>query len=900
MKKLSKNKTSIAFALFLMFAMTSSLVALPTANAHDPPYVYQTYTKIHVAPNPVGVGEQVEIVSLQNWAIPGALYNNDIRQKNIDFTITKPDGNTEKTHFDLAPDPGGSAFILYTPDQTGTYTVKVDYGKTVFTWTPETESTLTTNASYGDIWLASSATTTFTVQEEPVGHQTAFPLPTEYWTRPIDGANYLWANISSNWLGGAAAGGASISTGIGTGSRWQPDGSAPRTPHIMWTKPIELGGITGGYSVSPEHGTPSNPLAFYSGMSYETRFNNPIIIGGILFYPQPLGHSGSGGGYVAVDLRTGQEIWRRDDISPSKGQLPEFNSGNQHGVVGGILWQTPFFGSGPWVGIDAFTGKNAFNLTGVPNGYEVYDTRERVDIVGSTALETAVHLSVSASGDITRYVINYNTTSNTGWLGLWSVAKAIEKPTFLNLDGTEWRGNGMTIDTSDAYIWNVTLPDLSGSTSPQIVGVIPGDILVGTSSNVALTYLPRTTQDDPWTMWAISLKPDSRGALLWKKDYAAPPGNITRMLTMVPVDPVNRVWTMTDFDTGQHHGYSIDDGKLLWSTVSNPTEIDPALRPMQGYSVREGVMAYGILYVSGYGGEVLAYATNNGTLLWKFNDTSTTLYTSGIPWGLQPLHVGAIADGIVYAFAGEHSPGTPLYTGYRMFALNAFTGEKIWDLFGWSSSGLGTSIAPVAIADGYLAYYNCYDGQVYSIGKGPSATSVTASPKVSVNGDSVLVEGTVVDTAAGTKQAEQAARFPNGVPAVSDDSMSAWMEHVYMQKPKPSDAVGVNVTVSVLDPNNNVYEVGKTTSDSSGSFKLMFTPQVPGEYTVIASFAGSDSYFGSSAETHIGVNAAPVATAPPTPPPASLADIYLLPATIGIIVAIAVVGAILVLMLRKR
>jgi hypothetical protein len=34
-RKMSKNKTAIAFALFLMFAMTFSLVALPAANAHD-------------------------------------------------------------------------------------------------------------------------------------------------------------------------------------------------------------------------------------------------------------------------------------------------------------------------------------------------------------------------------------------------------------------------------------------------------------------------------------------------------------------------------------------------------------------------------------------------------------------------------------------------------------------------------------------------------------------------------------------------------------------------------------------------------------------------------------------------------------------------------------------------
>jgi hypothetical protein len=61
-----------------------------------------------------------------------------------------------------------------------------------------------------------------------------------------------------------------------------------------------------------------------------------------------------------------------------------------------------------------------------------------------------------------------------------------------------------------------------------------------------------------------------------------------------------------------------------------------------------------------------------------------------------------------------------------------------------------------------------------------------ASPKISVHGNNVLVEGTVIDISAGTKQHVQAARFPHGVPAVSDESMGEWMEYVYMQKPRPN------------------------------------------------------------------------------------------------------------------
>ena len=37
-------------------------------------------------------------------------------------------------------------------------------------------------------------------------------------------------------------------------------------------------------------------------------------------------------------------------------------------------------------------------------------------------------------------------------------------------------------------------------------------------------------------------------------------------------------------------------------------------------------------------------------------------------------------------------------------------------------------------------------------------------------GSSVVIRGTITDMSAGTKQDEQIARFPKGVPAVSDES----------------------------------------------------------------------------------------------------------------------------------
>jgi outer membrane protein assembly factor BamB len=843
--QISTKDNATVISMLLMSIIAISLVVSPAANAHTPPWTIQSYLNIHVAPNPVGVGQQLYIVMFTTWALPGASIGNDIRFHDFKLTITKPDQHTEVMNFPVVPDSGGSVFTLYTPDQIGTYTLLLEYPGQTYEWS---------GAYQNDTILGSSKTVTFTVQEEPIGKVPDTPIPTEYWTRPIDAQNFLWGEISSNWLSGA---------GVGV-SRWQTDGSAPKTSHVMWTKTLELGGLVGG----------NEPLAtFYGGFSYEDRFGRrdgggPIIISGILYYPLPLGNTGSRyNGYIAVDLRTGEEIWYRDDILPSKGQLLNFQqTPNQHGTVGGILWQT--IGS-TWLAYDALYGKNIFNLTGVPGGTEVYVTSDDAEL---------------NSGMIVRYVLNYPGR----WLALWNSTEAVTSVNVVQ-SGPGWRATDTgTFDASNAYSWNVTIPDLPGASNPSIVGIIPGDLILGRSSSVQLSSNWRQTPD-PYTMWAISDRPESRGQLLWIKDYPAPPNNLTRMVAHQPIDTVNRVFLMSDRETDKRYGYSLDTGLLLWSTEVPEREI-------QYYSARQGFPAYGNLYISGYGGEIFCYSTLNGTLLWKYNNTDSG---TGTPWGLIPTHISAVADGVVYAFSGEHSPNKPLYHDYRARAIDAFTGEELWTLKGWSASGLGTTLAPIAIADGYLAYLNLYDGQVYSVGRGPSATTVSIQNDVITHGDAVLIKGTVMDIATGTNQNELAARFPNGVPAISDDNMTEWMEYLYMQQPRP-DATGVTVTLSVLDPNNNVYDIGTVTSDANGKYSLLWEPPVPGEYTVIASFDGSEGYWPSYAETALGVKEAPAATPEPTPTPASVADLYFVPAVIGIIVAIIVVGLMLFLLLRKR
>jgi hypothetical protein len=217
---------------------------------------------------------------------------------------------------------------------------------------------------------------------------------------------------------------------------------------------------------------------------------------------------------------------------------------------------------------------------------------------------------------------------------------------------------------------------------------------------------------------------------------------------------------------------------------------------------------------------------------------------------------------------------------------------------GW---GTGMDATYDVVADGYFAFLNCYDMQVYSVGKGPSAMTVEA-PKISVElGKSLVITGTVTDIAAGTKQKVQAARFPNGVPAVSDESMSAWMEYVYMQKPRPMDTVGVPITISVVDANGNYRDIGTTTSDADGFFSYDWMPDIPGKYIVYASFAGSESYWPSH-----DVTAFVVDPAAPTPVPTealnlqSTADMYILPGIVAIITAIGIGFALTILMIKRK
>jgi hypothetical protein len=384
---------------------------------------------------------------------------------------------------------------------------------------------------------------------------------------------------------------------------------------------------------------------------------------------------------------------------------------------------------------------------------------------------------------------------------------------------------------------------------------------------------------------------------MWWSTVPATSQNIT--VVDGPVDFKSRVFTEAYKETMQWVGYNLDTGAKIWGPTPSQTAFDYYGNPALPYI--NGITDNGKLYSMQFGGILYTYDLKTGNLLWTYGNGgagNSTKAGFSNAYGVYPTFINAIGNGVLYTVTSEHTVTTPIYKGALSRAINATDGTEIWTL----SSYVGEFFAmSYAIADGYATWFNGYDNQIYSVGRGPSATTVTASPKVSTLGDNVIIEGTVMDTSAGTTQNQQAADFPNGVPCASDASMKDWMGYVYQQKPLPTTFTGVPVTIDVLDSNGNYRNIGTATTDATGSYSLTWTPDISGNFTVIATFQGTNGYWGSYTETAFNIMQAPAATATPTPTPASMADLYFLPLSVGMILAIVVIGALLaVLILRKR
>ncbi len=828
------KKKMMAITLIIAATFTISLVALPAVNAQATANK-KTYAYIGAIPNPVNVGGE----TLLHLGITDAIGTVASGFSNLTVTVTKPDGTTE-TLGPFRTDSTGGTGTVYIPSMLGNYTFQTNFPEQIFGTTLYKAST--------------SEKLTLIVQSEPIAYYPAHPLPTEYWTRPIDQQHRSWYTVAGSWL-------------TTPENLYVPYNEGPESAHVLWTKPLITGGLVGG-DVGMADSMNNGAVGFETGDAYQGKWSSRFIIAGVLIYThhtsvRPLV-------YTAINLRTGEVLWEKtflDNRTIALAQLFYWQSYNYMGTYA-YLWVTSTaLGTNNWVAFDPFDGNMRINITNVPTGTNVIGER----------------------GEIYRYSVS----TTAGTFLLWNMSALISmEGSFLgpgistyNASATTATG-ALTAAAQRAYSLNFTFPTgLPGS----VTRVYLKDRFIGARINSTAVDL-----------WGISLKPGQEGQLLFKNTWNAPAewreGNLTTSgfaggWTGWSLE--DKVGVMFIKETRQHYAFSLETGQYLWG----PTEPQHYLDAIDDSVDDCRNIAFGKFYSASVGGIVYCYDVKTGKLLWTYeaDDPYTEILWSN-NWWLKPMF---FTDGKAYFGHTEHSANMPMPRGAPFVCLNATTGQVIWRVNGlfrqtrWGARGV--------LGDSVIATMDTYDQQIWAIGKGPSATTVTAPDMGVPFGSSVMIRGTVMDVSPGTKSNKMLLRFPKGVPAVSDASMSEWMLYVYKQFDRPMNAIGVTVTLTVLDSNGNYREIGKTTSSADGVFNFAWTPDIPGEFKVYVSFAGSAGYYPSSAETAFIVDPAPEpepVIEPEYKP--TIADLYLLPGIGAIIAAIAIVGIVIVLMLRKK
>jgi hypothetical protein len=839
--KLQKNKIFSAIAMILL-TITALVVGIQSTQAQQssPAAIY-----IFVATTNAGINQNIQVVVFLSSVTPDAIENTGSRWQNVTVSITRPDGTTDSRHFNSL-DAVASAFFLYPAMMVGTYKFQASFpGQTIPAFFNPLGLSSDVPIVYGPA-TSNVVSVTVTQTQEPQPN-TSTPLPTSYWQRPINALNYNWYQVASNWL---LPGWDYPGRQFDQGSAYDRNTIAPNSAHILWTKPLTFGGLTGG-----EFGATD----FYNGMSYEQYFKPPVIINGRVYYNsivanEPTATTTTGvndyttidmenqSSIICVDLATGNTIMTIPQASISFGQIYNYISPNQGGTFA-YLWDTNGPG-GTWKMYDAWTGQYMLSLTNVPTGTMVLDN------------------FWGGPGNILIYSLN----STTGTLSMWNSSRTLLPLTPESLNPASaginalvgqnpftWRPEnylGQTLDAQGVTTMNIpgfapliTKFDTNGVEWTKQLAQFPAGaaiqqigydntiwVMAGSGPSVAVFSIP------PYETWASYSMTD--GSML------SAPVNIDFTLKLplngTAYDGVSMPRIIDD--KGNFAIYNKESLSLYsWNVKTGAFNWGPSTPFTNGWALfnwETDFVANNIVYNWGFDGMVHAFDTVTGRNIFNFNAGDA----GGLnPYGVNALYQGIlIADGKLFAQTGDHGNGAqPLYQGEWLYAMDASTGQSLWSMSGWFNQ-------PV-IADGIMLTQNLYDNQIYAFGKGPTAMTVQA-PLTSVAADtSMVIQGTITDQSPGAK----------GTAAISDQYISQWMAYQYEQQPLPStfpgNNAGVQVTLTATSPSGSTQTIGQVTSDSSGNYAIAWTPSTAGMYIVTASFSGSNSYYGSSAETHVAV-----------------------------------------------
>ena len=802
MKKTNVKSKLSTIAIITILTLSSMLFGITSVSAQA--NVIDPFAYLNAVPNPVEINTVTVLHVGSVYPTPSQIGG----WFGLTVEVTKPDGSTQIIG-PINTDTTGGTGVVFTPTLIGTYTMRTHF--------PET--TTTANGYYGPsgtiLQEGYSDTLELIVTDDPVAYYPPFELPTEYWSRPIGAEMRQWYRISNNWLGYVPP-----TNNDPTSMNAPFNEYAPETGHVLWTMPQTMGGLAGG--TMGEQG-------FEQGDAYEGKFGSgglfgaagPVIIGGVLFINQfsSQGEANVDDWVNAIDLHTGELLWSKPLVTPDGaelrlafGQTFYWDSYNYHGVFD-FLWATEsagFFGPTNWHAFDPFTGRWVYTMEDMPSGVKVYGVKGEIYL--------------------------YNVNKNAGTMSLWNSSRVVAS-------AGSWRPQGQTYDTNDTadgieWTVNVTgLADLPGS-----VYKVRRDVILGSD------FARGSPAPNPANMWALSVDLSGDVDVMWHNEWPLPYNNA--LISVEDVSVEEDLFIVSTKQARTTYGFRLSTGAQIWGPTPSRFYTDN-WGHSSGNSWDIILEGYDKVIAGNYGGTVWCYSATNGSVLWTYDIVDPYVETlHGNNWRFRPVF---FTDGKLYLENTEHNPRDPQPRGAPFLCLDIETGDKVWEMpyrgSEWSSTAM--------IADSIIALWNNYDNRFYAIGKGPSSITVSV-PQVAIPvGTGAAISGTVMDVSPGTKSERVMLRFPEGVPAVADDHMTNWMTYVYNQYPRPADAVGVEVRIQVVDPNGAYAWIGTATSDAYGNYGYSFVPQMKGTYTIIATFVGSEAYYGAQATAYLVADPAP-------------------------------------------
>lgn len=815
----------------------------------------QTATRAFLSFRPVVVGVGQEVL-VNMWINPPLPSNNILIPDGFVITITKPDGTKDVRTISSEPATAANWFT-YIPEVVGEFTIKFEFIGTYFPAGRYYNGKIVTNMSgsnleyggsdnvFNECYYKPSSTQEqkLTVQADMVWSW-PLALPTDYWTRPASMNNRGWWPILGNWPGTGYVGFDYANWDTlypGTTKQELPSADftpwvqAPNTAHIVWKRLGAVAGLIGG--PAGQYGTTSSPgfpSLIYAGRCYQT-------------VTQANGTSVA----QCYDLRTGEIYYEiPGGITPNLiayvDPVPNLEtiSGQE---TGSQTWSVELLSiSGSYLRkINPWTGALTANYSIAPLSGGIFHNQR-----GGYVLNIQ---DLGAAAGANRYrLINWTTRGTTANLTTSTATRIISNTTYQ-------RSSLPTFQDYENDLGAV-VTDTFGQSNPQYGQ--PFDKL-------------------RWQIVCQFYKL-STGALIY---------NITT--TEYPDILYHSGPTIMDHGKvaamAQGGYFVIFDGFTGKWFRSEVTDYPWSSAGFGAYAISSG---YGMVFRYAYTG-VYAFNWTDGKIVWRY--TAPTYANFESPYidenGTEVYSFngdGDIADGKLFVSNTEHTPTYPLTRGWGLHCINITNGELVWKLNNPMSYG--------AVADGYLVAANSWDGYMYVIGKGESATTVTA-PDVAVPlGTGVLIKGTVLD-----RSPAQA-----GTACVSKDSMTTQMEHLQLQMPagglfNNETITGVPVSLTAIGSDGTVIDLGKTTTNGySGAFNFAWTPPKEDTYEIIASFAGDDSYGSSMSTTAVSVGPAPATATPgPTQTPLQMPpfETYFVATAVVIVIAIA---AATVLLLRKR